>query len=121
MSVLICDPGFTWAAGHHLSLNRALLGGFRRNGIETHLLTHRGLDAKLVSELDATPVFENHPATNHSNDPLCNWMENLFWNAEMLAKTLSRIVTGPGDVMLWHSTCHSQLLAVAKFLESLKP
>ncbi|MDR3735600.1 MAG: glycosyltransferase [Acidobacteriaceae bacterium] len=121
MRVLICDPSFNWAGGHHLSLNRALVAAFRRAGVETHLLAHRALDPALVAALGATPFFETHPATGHSTDPLCDWLEDWFWNAEMLSGSLARFPVRPDDVMLWHSTCSRQLLAVAGFLAALPP
>lgn len=116
MRVFVCDPGVTSHVGHHYTLNRNIGDALRRHGIDARILVDRAIDHAVAIELGATPYFTPVPFDPADYDPLCGWMENFFDCAASQRRDLEHLDAGRDDILLWHSGCHRQLLAVADWL-----
>ncbi|MDR3736810.1 MAG: glycosyltransferase [Acidobacteriaceae bacterium] len=116
MRVFVCDPGVTSLIGHHYTLNRNIGDALRRRGVDTRILVDQTLDPVVVHALGATPYFTPVPFDLANLDPLCGWMENFLDCAVSQHRDLERLDADRDDVLIFHSGCHRQLLAVADWL-----
>lgn len=125
MHIALLDPGLNDCAGHHLDLDRKIVGELKSRGHRVSVFAHGKIDAQAVALLDGadsvTPLFRTSPyrnpaliepnLINATFDPLSGGLAHFIDGAAIIAQDLKAV--RDFDLWLWPSFYASHLLACA--------
>lgn len=118
MRFFFCDPALLGDIGHHAQSSRAIVGEWRRRGIETHVFASMDVEPKLQEELAARPHFRGFTYHYTDGDPICGWLTAFLETTRLTTEDLRTLdpAPGPGDVVFLHSGQAAQLRALVGWL-----
>ncbi|MBF0272036.1 MAG: glycosyltransferase family 1 protein [Magnetococcales bacterium] len=120
MNLVFADPGLLNNLGHHANSCRHVVFEARRRGIPSAVLAYNQIEDFLRDELLAIPWFRCNPYGTYDDDPLCGWLSNFDFMANVTHEDLTRLHgVGRDDLIFLNSAGPAQFAAMLRWVQSL--
>ncbi|MFN3077916.1 MAG: glycosyltransferase family 1 protein, partial [Alphaproteobacteria bacterium] len=120
MNLVFADPGLQNNLGHHANSCRHIVFEARRRGIPSAVLAYKQIEPFLRDELLATPWFRCHAYGTYDTDPICGWLSNFDFVANLTHEDLSCLHgVGREDLIFFNSAGPGQLMALLRWIQAM--
>ncbi|NGZ06349.1 MAG: glycosyltransferase family 1 protein [Magnetococcales bacterium] len=120
MNLVFADAALQTNLGHNATSCRHLVNGARHRNIPAAVLAYSMVDAALQSELQAHPWFRCHTYATYDQDPLCGWLGDFDFVAQITHEDLSRLHgVGREDVIFFNTAGPGQFMGLLRWVQSM--